>query len=68
VSLGGDADTIGAVTGQLAGAIYGLSAIPDRWLERLAWRERIKTAALALVEPENREPSNTSTFPSILGR
>lgn len=28
VNLGGDADTIGAITGQLAGAFYGLSGIP----------------------------------------
>jgi ADP-ribosyl-[dinitrogen reductase] hydrolase len=29
VNLGGDADTVGAVTGQLAGALYGASAIPQ---------------------------------------
>src|SRR5206468_778669 len=27
ISLGGDADTIGAITGQLAGAIYGVCSI-----------------------------------------
>ena len=27
MNLGDDADTVGAVTGQLAGALYGLSAI-----------------------------------------
>lgn len=36
VNLGGDADTIGAIAGGLAGAIYGCSAIPDRWKSRLA--------------------------------
>lgn len=35
VNLGGDADTIGAITGGLAGAIYGLSAIPQRWIDSL---------------------------------
>ncbi|WP_336490776.1 ADP-ribosylglycohydrolase family protein [Methylobacterium nigriterrae] len=40
VNLGEDADTVGAVTGQLAGALYGASAIPQRWLEPLAWRDR----------------------------
>lgn len=35
VNLGDDADSVGAVTGQLAGARYGMSAIPDRWLEVL---------------------------------
>lgn len=32
VNLGGDADSIGAVCGQLAGAKYGFTAIPKRWL------------------------------------
>jgi len=49
VNLGRDADTIGAVTGQLAGAIYGRSGIPGRWLTKLAWRERIEERALALL-------------------
>ncbi len=31
VNLGGDADTAGAVAGALAGAAYGLEAIPARW-------------------------------------
>jgi ADP-ribosyl-[dinitrogen reductase] hydrolase len=35
VNLGGDADTIGAVTGQLAGACYGTEQIPDRWMQGL---------------------------------
>jgi ADP-ribosylglycohydrolase len=45
VNLGGDADTVGAVTGQLAGALYGKTAIRPSWLERIAWGEWI--AALA---------------------
>ena len=35
VNLGGDADTIGAVTGQLAGACYGTEQIPERWMRGL---------------------------------
>jgi ADP-ribosyl-[dinitrogen reductase] hydrolase len=31
VNLGSDADTAGAVVGALAGAAYGLDAIPQRW-------------------------------------
>ena len=49
VNLADDADTVGAVTGQIAGAIYGASAIPERWLAPLAWRDRIEAAALQLV-------------------
>jgi ADP-ribosyl-[dinitrogen reductase] hydrolase len=32
VNLGGDADTIAAITVQIAGAYYGLSQILDEWL------------------------------------
>ena len=35
VNLGGDADTIGAVTGQLAGAVYGVESIPSTWMRDL---------------------------------
>lgn len=50
VNRGGDADTIGALAGQLAGACYGLHAIPANWLRKLehgvADRIRMQTAAL----------------------
>jgi ADP-ribosylglycohydrolase len=36
VNLGDDADTTGAVYGQLAGAIYGAAGMPESWLDRLA--------------------------------
>ncbi|MCX8086635.1 MAG: ADP-ribosyl-[dinitrogen reductase] hydrolase [Rhodocyclaceae bacterium] len=35
VNRGGDADTTGAIAGMLAGALYGLEAIPRRWLKAL---------------------------------
>jgi ADP-ribosyl-[dinitrogen reductase] hydrolase len=35
VNRGEDADTTGAIVGMLAGALYGVDAIPIRWLERL---------------------------------
>lgn len=35
VNDGGDADTIAALSGGLAGALYGYSAIPSQWLEVL---------------------------------
>lgn len=31
VDLGGDTDTVAAVTGALAGAVYGIDAVPERW-------------------------------------
>ncbi len=48
VNLGDDADTVGAVTGHLAGACYGRSGIPVEWLEQLVWQNRIDTAAVTL--------------------
>jgi ADP-ribosyl-[dinitrogen reductase] hydrolase len=41
VNLGDDADTVGAVTGQVAGAIWGYSGIPQTWSRRLAWNEKL---------------------------
>lgn len=35
VSLGGDTDTIGAMTGALAGSLHGASFLPSRWLEAM---------------------------------
>ncbi len=35
IDLGGDTDTVAAVTGGLAGAYYGLDAIPAHWTEPL---------------------------------
>jgi ADP-ribosyl-[dinitrogen reductase] hydrolase len=35
VNRGGDADTAGALAGQLAGALYGVHGIPVRWLKKL---------------------------------
>jgi ADP-ribosylglycohydrolase len=49
VNLGGDADSTGAILGALAGAHYGVDAIPDRWLARLQNREAIDLRARALL-------------------
>ena len=40
-NLGGDADTIAAIYGQLAGTFYGKSGIPQEWLNKLAWYDQI---------------------------
>jgi ADP-ribosyl-[dinitrogen reductase] hydrolase len=50
VNLGDDADTVGAVTGQLAGAVYGESSVPERWLDRLEWRNELKELAHLLID------------------
>jgi ADP-ribosylglycohydrolase len=48
VNLGEDADTTGAVYGQLAGAIYGMEGIPPEWTGRLAMRDQIEKFASEL--------------------
>lgn len=50
VNLGDDADTTGAVYGQLAGAFYGVDAIPPAWLQKLAQRELIEQYAEQLYQ------------------
>lgn len=50
VNLGDDADTTGAVYGQLAGAYYGEQGIPEAWLAKLADREVIERSADLLLE------------------
>ena len=61
VAIGGDTDTVAAVTGGLAGALYGLGAIPARWTDRLhvplpGWpdtilrRDELTTLARRLLE------------------
>lgn len=42
VNLGGDTDTTGAVTGGLAGLIYGQEGIPEKWIGELARKEDIE--------------------------
>lgn len=41
VNLGEDADTTGAIYGQLAGTYYGVDAIPEGWRRRVAMADEI---------------------------
>ncbi len=50
VNLGDDADTTGAVYGQLAGAFYGEDNIPAAWRDKIAQRELITEVAEKLLE------------------
>jgi ADP-ribosylglycohydrolase len=49
VNLGDDADTTGAVYGQLAGAYYGAEAIPGEWRTKLTHRDLIERMADRLL-------------------
>jgi ADP-ribosylglycohydrolase len=50
VNLGDDADTTGAVYGQIAGAYYGEDGIPEDWRRKIAHAELIKSFADGLQE------------------
>lgn len=56
-NLGNDADTTAAVYGQLAGAYYGASAIPNEWLEKLALSSTIEFLAEQLYSLSRRPGS-----------
>jgi poly(ADP-ribose) glycohydrolase ARH3 len=54
VGIGGDTDTIGAMTGAIAGAYHGVTAIPDEWWNLLEngpdGRDEIMELSVELVE------------------
>lgn len=49
-NLGDDADTTAAICGQLAGAYYGASGIPEQWRGQLFMGDEIETLATDLHE------------------
>jgi ADP-ribosyl-[dinitrogen reductase] hydrolase len=50
VNLGGDTDTIGAVTGALVGARFGAAALPERWLSVLDRAEELRDMGERLAD------------------
>ena len=44
-NIGNDTDTIGAITGSMAGIIYGYDSIPDNWKEQLVKKEYLTDLA-----------------------
>ncbi|MDA8424460.1 MAG: ADP-ribosylglycohydrolase family protein [Nitrospiraceae bacterium] len=50
VSLGGDTDTIGAMTGAISGACYGVEGIPAQWRGKVENRQYIEDLAINLWE------------------
>lgn len=42
VNMGGDTDTVAAIAGSLAGALYGYDGIPTEWINKLLCRQTIK--------------------------
>ncbi len=54
VNLGGDADTIGAITGGLAGSIFGFDGIPDEWIEGLEDKDTVEELTFFALEAARR--------------
>jgi len=55
VNLGDDTDTTAAVTGGLAGLLYGYESIPDNWIHQLARKEDIEDLAIRMEEKLRRK-------------
>ena len=66
VNLGDDTDTTAAIYGELAGAVYGIHQIPQKWVNQLYQKDFIIAVAKYLyimgerVEGNNQKPSSSS--------
>ncbi|WP_049908220.1 ADP-ribosylglycohydrolase family protein [Natrinema pallidum] len=52
VNMGDDTDTVGAVTGAIAGVRFGASELPERWLAELACKNELATLGSTLATTE----------------
>lgn len=50
VNLGEDTDTIGALTGALAGLVYGVNSIPKKWIDSLQRRDYLDDMVNKYIE------------------
>ena len=64
-NLADDADTTAAITGQLAGALYGHLGIPAAWRNNVAWGARIKVADLLLEAGLSSSSSGGAPEPQV---
>jgi ADP-ribosyl-[dinitrogen reductase] hydrolase len=53
INKGGDADTVGAVTGMIAGRLYGYDSIPQRWIDALVDHDKLLATATMLYNMGN---------------
>jgi ADP-ribosyl-[dinitrogen reductase] hydrolase len=68
VNLGGDADTVGAIYGGLAGAFYGGNQIPEEWLrdmKRLDLVEDVVEKIVTVRSKEEKEDVSRDARPMI---
>lgn len=43
INLGNDTDTVGAITGSMAGILYGYSSIPQKWIDSLEGKDSLNS-------------------------
>ena len=65
VNLGDDADTVGAIYGQLAGAFYGAKSIPEEWMRKCSLRALLELFADELCSLADTVAIPTDKFPKI---
>lgn len=54
VNMGGDADTVGAIAGGLAGLYYGYEEIPESWVSKIQRREYIEEMCMKANDVYNK--------------
>jgi ADP-ribosyl-[dinitrogen reductase] hydrolase len=59
VNRGGDTDTIGAIAGAIAGARFGASSLPNRWLDEIDDRDELEQIATAIAAHPHGTRSNS---------
>ena len=61
INLGYDTDTIGGITGSIAGMLYGMESIPKRWLDKVKRKDYLIQLATKFdkVLKENKVPKKT---------
>jgi ADP-ribosyl-[dinitrogen reductase] hydrolase len=72
ILLGGDTDTVGAITGALAGATQGVNAIPASWVRGICdypWSvDRMRRLAHVLSIPDASHSGIQPLWPAVLAR
>lgn len=57
-NLGGDADTIAAIAGGLAGVYYGYNAIPNRWKDKLSVKDELISVSGQFIKSKDNDKTN----------
>jgi len=58
-NLGNDADTTAAICGQIAGAYYGMSGIPEHWRNKITMAQEIEELAVELFSNSAKDNADT---------